>query len=137
VLSLPGGNWLLGYGGLPNFTEFDSAGEVLLDGTLGRGVQDFRTYLSPWSGQPDSPPSLTAAVSGSSITVSVSWNGATGVSEWRLLAGASPGSLEPVAVAPKAGFQTTITAVSAGGYVAVQALSSAGVVIGTSPTVPA
>ena len=87
VLSLPGGNWLLGYGGLPNFTEFDSAGEVLLDGTLGRGVQDFRTYLSPWSGQPASSPTLTAAASGGTITVSVSWNGATDVSEWRLLRG--------------------------------------------------
>jgi len=137
VLSLPGGNWLLGYGGLPNFTEFDSAGEVLLDGTLGRGVQDFRTYLSPWSGQPASSPTLTAAASGGTITVSVSWNGATDVSEWRLLAGASPGSLEPVAVAPKAGFQTTLTASSAGRYVAVEALNSAGAVIGTSSTVPA
>ncbi|MGH2831517.1 MAG: arylsulfotransferase family protein, partial [Solirubrobacteraceae bacterium] len=43
TLSLPGGNWLLGYGGLPNFTEFSSSGQVLLDGTLGRNVQDFRT----------------------------------------------------------------------------------------------
>ncbi len=50
------GNWLMGYGGLPNFTEYDSAGHVLLDGTLGRNVQSFRTYLSPWSGHPTSPP---------------------------------------------------------------------------------
>ena len=39
----------MGYGGLPNFTEFNAAGHVLLDGTLGRDVQDFRAYLSPWS----------------------------------------------------------------------------------------
>ena len=45
TLSLPGGDWLLGYGGLPNFTEFNSSGHVLLDGTLGKNVQDFRTYL--------------------------------------------------------------------------------------------
>ncbi len=32
TLSLPGGNWLMGYGGLPNFTEYDSSGHVLLDG---------------------------------------------------------------------------------------------------------
>ncbi len=43
----------MGYGGLPNFTEYNAAGQVLLDGTLGKSVQDFRTYLSPWSGQPD------------------------------------------------------------------------------------
>ena len=43
TLSLPGGNWLLGYGRLPNFTEFDASGHVLLDGTLGRNVQNFST----------------------------------------------------------------------------------------------
>ena len=37
----------MGYGGLPNFTEYDSSGQVLLDGTLGKNVQNFRTYLSP------------------------------------------------------------------------------------------
>ncbi len=43
TLSLPGGDWLMGYGNLPNFTEYDSAGHVLLDGTLGTqraGLQD-------------------------------------------------------------------------------------------------
>ena len=57
------GNWLMGYGGLPNFTEYDSSGHVLLDGTLGKNVQDFRTYLAPWSGQAPGVPSV--AVSGS------------------------------------------------------------------------
>ena len=28
TLSLPGGNWLMGYGGLPDFTEYDAAGHV-------------------------------------------------------------------------------------------------------------
>ena len=45
LLSLPGGNWLMGYGGLPNFTEYDAAGQVIFDATLGLDVQDFRTYL--------------------------------------------------------------------------------------------
>jgi hypothetical protein len=98
-------------------------------------VQDFRTYLSPWSGQPQSSPSLTATSSGGSIIVSASWNGATDVSDWRVLAGASPQSLAPVLVAPRTGFQTTIAAASTDRYVAVQALDSAGAVIGTSATV--
>ena len=42
----------MGYGGLPDFTEYDSSGHVLLDGSLGKNVQDFRTYLAPWSGPP-------------------------------------------------------------------------------------
>ena len=61
TFSLPGGDWLMGYGGLPNFTEYDSSGHVLLDGTLGKNVQSFRTYLSPWSAQPTSAPSVAAA----------------------------------------------------------------------------
>ncbi len=49
----PAANWLLGYGGLPNFTEFDACGHVLLDATLGKNVQNFRTYLAPWSAPAD------------------------------------------------------------------------------------
>jgi hypothetical protein len=136
MLSLPGGNWLMGYGGLPNFTEYDSSGHVLLDGTLGKNVQDFRTYLFPWSGQPTSAPSVVAApAAGGTIAVSVSWNGATEVASWRVLAGASPSALAAVSTAAKAGFQTSIAASAAGPYVAVQALNSAGTVIGTSATV--
>jgi Arylsulfotransferase (ASST) len=136
VLSLPGEDWLMGYGGLPNFTEYDSSGHVLLDGTLGKSVQSFRTYLSPWSGRPTTTPSVVAAAGGAgSIAVSVSWNGASEVASWRVLAGATPAALAPVASAAKAGFQTTISAVTAGPYVAVQALDSAGAVIGTSASV--
>jgi hypothetical protein len=136
MLSLPGGNWMMGYGGLPNFTEYDNAGHVLLDGTLGKNVQDFRTYLFPWSGQPTSSPSVVASPgSAGAVSVSVSWNGATQVSSWRVLAGASSGSLNPVSTATKTGFQTTISVSGAGPYVAVQALDSAGEVIGTTPTI--
>jgi hypothetical protein len=133
TLSLPGGNWLMGYGGLPNFTEYDASGHVLLDGTLGRNVQSFRTYLSPWQGQPPGSPSVVVAPGASSV--SVSWNGATEVATWRVLAGASPSSLAVVASAPKHGFQTTISLPSGGPYVQVQALNSAGAAIGASAVV--
>jgi hypothetical protein len=136
TLSLPGANWLMGYGGLPNFTEYDASGHVLLDGTLGRNVQDFKTFLSPWSAQaPGAPAVLAAAGHGGVINVSVSWNGATGVASWRVLAGASPGALAPLTTAAKSGFQTTIAAHTAGPYVAVQALDGSGAVLATSATV--
>jgi len=48
LLALPGGDWLMGYGGLPNLTEYDASGHVLFDATLGKNVQSFRAYLSPW-----------------------------------------------------------------------------------------
>ncbi len=135
TLSLPGGNWLMGYGGLPNFTEYDSSGHVLLDGTLGKNVQDFRTYLAPWSATAPGRPSLAAKAAGGAATVAASWNGATSVASWRVLAGASSGSLAPVATAAKAGFETTLKASTAGPYFAVQALDGSGNVLGTSATV--
>ncbi len=136
MLTLPGGDWLMGYGGLPNFTEYNASGQVLLDGTLGKNVQDFRTYLTPWSGQAPGAPSVIATPgAGGTIAVSVSWNGATEVASWQVLAGASPSALAPAASAARAGFQTTIAAPAAGPYVAVQALDAAGAVIGTSATV--
>jgi len=67
--------------------------------------------------------------------VSVSWNGATEVASWRVLAGSSPSALAPAATIAKSGFQTTIQAPAAGPYVQVQALSSAGSVLASSATV--
>jgi|HubBroStandDraft_4_1064222.scaffolds.fasta_scaffold07156_2 hypothetical protein len=132
------GNWLMGYGGLPNFTEYDASGHVLLDGTLGKNVQDFRTYLAPWSARPASAPSL-AVQSGApgTLTVAASWNGATEVASWQVLAGASPTSLAPVASAPRSGFQTSIGVNPTPAYVAVRALDASGAAIGLSPTLKA
>jgi hypothetical protein len=136
LLSLPGGDWLMGYGGLPNFTEYDASGHVLLDGTLGKNVQDFRTYIAPWSGQPATAPAVVARPGvGGTIAVSMSWNGATEVASWRVLAGSSPSALVAAGAGARTGFQTTIAVPGAGPYVAVQALNSSGAVIGTSATV--
>jgi hypothetical protein len=135
MLGLSGGNWLLGYGRLPNLTEFDPAGRVLLDATLGRDVQNYSSSLSPWRGQPTDPPSVSVHSTGGGMTVKASWNGATDVASWRVLAGTSPGQLAAVAAAPDAGFETTIAAPPTGRYVAVQAVGREGAVIGTSNTV--
>ncbi len=136
LLSLPGGDWLMGYGGLPNFTEYDASGHVLLDGTLGKSVQDFRTYLTPWSGQPTSAPAVVARPGvGGTIAASMSWNGASEVASWRVLEGASTSALVAAGSGARTGFQTTIAVPGAGPYVAVQALNASGAVIGTSATV--
>jgi hypothetical protein len=132
--ALPGGRWLLGYGGLPNFTEFDAQGHVLLDGTLGTGVQSFTAMLAPWVGRPATAPAVAAQPAGGGVRVAVSWNGATEVASWRVLAGASASTLVPVVSARRSGFETTIVAPSAGPYVAVQALDAAGRVLGVSAT---
>lgn len=138
TLALPGGDWLMGYGNLPNFTEYDSSGSVLLDGALGRGVQNFRTYLSSWSGHPSEPPAVAATHSGSSVTVYTSWNGATEVASWQILTGESASSLTTATTVPRSGFETSATlslpvSVSATStFVETRALSSSGAVLASS-----
>jgi hypothetical protein len=132
TLALPGGNWLMGYGNLPNFTEYDSSGRVLLDGTLGHNVQDFRTYLSPWNGRPTTSPVILARRNGASVTVLTSWNGATAVTSWQILAGGSLSALVPLQTVPKSGFQTTTTVTTSARYIETRALDANGNVLGTS-----
>ena len=131
LVSLDDGNWLMGYGGLPDFTEYDSNGKVLLDGTLGLDVQDFRTFLAPWNAQPSTTPAVVAQSAGGRLTVEASWNGATDVGSWKLLTGSSPASLSAAATAPATGFETTLQA-SGGPYVQIQALGSSGQVLASS-----
>jgi hypothetical protein len=72
------------------------------------------------------------ASSASTATVYASWNGATGVSAWTVLAGESPSSMTPVASAAASGFETAIPVESSDAYFAVQALDAEGRVLGTS-----
>jgi hypothetical protein len=133
--ALPQGSWLLGYGGLPDFTEFDSAGKVVLDGTLGPGVQNFSTTLAPWSGEPAQPPAV-ALVPGQA-RLAASWNGATAVVSWRLLAGPTAATLTPGETVARTGFETELPIPAGSAYVAAEALDAAGRVLGTSAAVGA
>ncbi|HEV7585703.1 MAG TPA: arylsulfotransferase family protein [Solirubrobacteraceae bacterium] len=130
---LAGGNWLLGYGRLPDFTEFGPDGRVLFDATLGSGVQDFSVGLSQWVGHPLTRPSVLARRRARDrVEVRVSWNGATEVRSWRVLAGRAPQELSAVATVPRSGFETAIAARASDPYLAVQALDRSGRVIAVS-----
>ena len=130
VQSLPGGGYMVGWGGLPNFTEFDSAGHVLFDAQFPTGEFSYRVYRLPWAAQPLTPPALV--VHGS--TAYASWNGATTVASWQLLAGGGPTQLAPVSTTPRSGFETAITAPPTA-YYQVRALSASGSVLASSKVV--
>jgi hypothetical protein len=66
------------------------------------------------------------------VTVYASWNGATDVSRWRLLAGPSRNDLVPIATVGKSGFETAIHAKTSERYLAVRALAKSGRALGTS-----
>ncbi len=139
------GNVLVGWGSQPVLTEFTREGQVVLDASLPAGKQSYRDVRAAWTGTPAEPPALAidrvvAVTSGQHrINAYASWNGATGVIGWQLLAGATADKLRPVAVIPRTGFETVISEVvdSAATVVAVAALDESGTVLGTSDPVAA
>ncbi len=133
--TMPNASVFVGWGSQPYFSEFGSAGQLLYDAHWHGSYQSYRAYRFPWAGTPAASPALavSAPASNGPVTVYASWNGATEVASWRVLAGPSPTQLTPVANAPKSGFETTIVTPGPAAYVAAQALNSAGAVIGTSP----
>jgi hypothetical protein len=65
----------------------------------------------------------------------VSWNGATEVRTWRVLAGRSPAALAAAGSQPWAGFETKIPVNSDGPYFAVTAHDASGRQLGRSATI--
>jgi hypothetical protein len=134
VQELPGGEEFVGWGQQPYFTQYDARGRVVFDGRFVGDNSSYRAYRSAWTGTPASPPVVRASAGAGSTNVYVSWNGATRVSSWRVLAGAAPNALQAVLTAAKQGFETRI-AIPPQSYVAVQALDGAGRVLAASATV--
>ncbi len=143
VQTLAGGDWMVGWGQAGYLSEINSTGQVLVNAHLPPDWESYRTYALPWDGQPAEPPAVAvrnsprAAGTGGGSVVYASWNGATDVASWRVLAGSSPAALTPARSAPRSGFETAISlpAAVAGPYLAVQALDGSGAVLAVSPTV--
>jgi hypothetical protein len=135
--TLADGNAVVGYGGVPAISEFAPDGALLFDAHQPYDMTFYRAFRFPWSGRPLSPPAILASMNntGEETIVRMSWNGATGVSEWRVLAGKSPGTLEPQATIAAGGFESSTILPKLYAYAAAQALDSAGRVLGTSHTV--
>jgi Arylsulfotransferase (ASST) len=136
VQALHGGDEFVGWGQQPYFSEFDSTGQMVFDGRFVGDNSSYRAYRYPWTGTPTTRPDVAAVAGGSTTNVYASWNGATQVSSWRVLAGPSAGTLQAVVTARRQGFETQIP-IPSQPYVAVQALNRAGRVLATSATVAA
>jgi len=139
VQALENGDWFVGWGQLPNFSEFNAQGQILFDAHLPPGTQSYRSFRFPWTATPAHPPVFALQrKAGAAGIAYASWNGATLVASWRVLSGASTGSLHTIAGAARSGFETPIPlpARSVGAYMNVQALNAAGAVIGSSAVRP-
>ena len=133
---LPDGHVFVGWGGWPYVSELSKSGKVLFDAYFGHGkppgedADTYRAYRIVWSGHPTDVPAI--AVAGGKVYVS--WNGATAVKQWRVLAGDASDKLRATAAVGKRGFETAIPLAGSGRYVAVEALGADGKVLAVSKT---
>jgi hypothetical protein len=150
VQTLPSGNVVVDYGGVPEIAEYTKDGSLLFDAHLPYDMASYRGYRYPWNATPSYPPVVVASLNNTSeeTIVHASWNGATGVASWRVLAGSKERTLEPQATVTASSFETETLlpktfcaspgepcAGATRGFVAVQALDASGHVLATSQTV--
>jgi hypothetical protein len=136
VQALANGDWFVGWGQEPYFSEFSPEGALLFDAHLPAHDESYRAFRFQWTGTPAHAPAFAfvpGAAGGPSVAYA-SWNGATQVASWRLLAGPSASSLASVTEVARSGFETAIAlpAGTVGPYLAVQALGAGGEVLGSS-----
>ncbi|HEY2317366.1 MAG TPA: arylsulfotransferase family protein [Solirubrobacteraceae bacterium] len=135
VQDQPNGNQVVGWGGQPFITEFNIKGRPVFDAHFVGANSSYRAYRFVWNASPKTRPSAALHVGGGKAIAYASWNGATAVTRWQVLGGASPSKLSVVASAGKAAFETAIKLRAAQTYIEVQALDPHGHVLGTSKAV--
>jgi hypothetical protein len=136
VQVLPNGNVFVGWGRALAISEFDKDGELLFDAKLPPQNRSYRAFRFPWSAQPsDRPAAVAERTSEEEVLVYASWNGATEVATWEVLAGSSPSHLKSLDSMPRNGFETALLAHTAEPYVAVRAIHSSGRILGTSKSI--
>jgi hypothetical protein len=134
IQALPGGHVFLGYGQRPYFTEFDAHGHEVFDAHFTAKTTSYRAYRLAWNGDPLTRPAVAVRRSGPFLTLYASWNGATRVARWRVLAGRTAHTMHRVAGVARRGFETSIT-IHRHADVAVVALDRSGHVLARSRTV--
>ena len=130
------GRVLVGWGAQPYLSEFAADGSLVLDAELPLNDQSYRAFTFGWSGRPPGRPVAVARPNPArGSAVFVSWNGATDVAAWTVLAGKNPSALAAAGSQPRAGFETKISVNSEGPYFAVTGHDASGRQLGRSATV--
>jgi hypothetical protein len=135
VQLLPGGNVFVGWGEVPRVSEFDRSGHLVFDALLGAEYECYRAFRLPWSAQPADAPAIALADRGRGVRAYASWNGATDVYAWQLLAGERSEEMHVVASTRAQGFESALHSASAGPVFAAQALDASGAPLGRSAAV--
>lgn len=138
VQTLSNGNRFVGWGAQPYASEYAHDGRLLFELSYPTSALSYRAYRFEWTGTPTGQPAIVVETIGTGfgrVSVAASWNGATEVTAWRVLAGQTAHSLEPVKTVARSGFETTTEAAIRQPVVAVEALNADGRVLGRSKAV--
>ena len=134
--ALPGGGVMAGWGSTGAFSLLDGRGRVLFDAHLPADYDTYRAFLKEWTGRPPTRPAIAVRRREQQVTVAASWNGATEVRAWQVLAGSAASDLKPVGrPAPWSGLETTTVRQTVEPYIAVAALDGEGRTLKTSRAV--
>jgi hypothetical protein len=134
--TLPGGNVFAGFGSEPFFSEFSPHGKLLFDGSLPSDDGSYRAFAASWDGAPATRPSVVARQgSPGHVSVYISWNGATDVARWQVLAPTASGALKPLAMIPRRGFETHATFATGAHRFVVRARDARGRILASSKEV--
>jgi len=154
---LSNGNVLVGWGTVPQITEFSPDGRLVWHAHLDKydegrdlkNMQNYRVMKYPWVGNPQYPPKLVvysqhcSTNTSSPLTAYVSWNGATEVRYWRFWIStvSNHGPWTNAGVFQRDGFETQAIlqggfrkAASFARYARVEAIDRRGNVIGHAST---
>jgi hypothetical protein len=141
-------NAFIGWGSNPLMSEFSREGELLFSASFPPEVESYRAFRFPWRGEPqrgrggrgggERPALVAERVGGGEeglVRAYASWNGATEVASWEVLAGSDPRRMNPVGEVPREGFETAIEVRTSEPYVGVRARDASGRVLAYSKAI--
>lgn len=135
VQQLADGGLFVGWGTDGSFSEFARDGRLRFDARFADGSVTYRAFRWSWVARPTGRPAAAVVRNDDgTMTVYVSWNGATEVVRWRVESGPSADALQPATTRRRTGFETAIPLPATIGYVSVVALDAKGKPLGA--TVP-
>jgi hypothetical protein len=133
VQVLPDGNVFIGWGSSPVVSEFSQDNNVQFDAQFPTESESYRAFRYPWKGYPKYAPAIAAESDHDDrVKIYASWNGATEVETWQVMAGEGPRKLKELASTPREGFETVITVNTSEPYVGVRAVDASGKVLSSS-----
>ena len=137
VQQLDDGGVMVGWGAAGSFTELGPDGSVRLDASFTDGQVSYRAFRFELDAAPKGIPATEVVENpDGSLTMYVSWNGATNVAKWQLLVGKTSATLKPAGTVRRTGFETAIRLPVTSGAVSVVALDAQGAKLrAAAPTV--